>query len=326
MLRHLFIINPQAGGEDVSEALSERIDAFMRGRGLSFHIAHTTHPLHATELVRDHTLDGSGWRIYACGGDGTLNEVAGAAAGLPNVAITHLPIGMGNDFIKIFGADAKRFSELSELVDGTVWPLDLIEVCGRLSLNIASVGFDARVAAEMYRFKRKTGMSAKRAYDLSVVYNLFHGIHRPYEVTVDGERLPGARYTLALAANGRFYGGGYNPVPDALPDDGLLDFLLAGPVSPFGLTRMIGQFSKGQYRDFPETFTFLRGRRMEVVCAGPEPVNVDGEVMEESRVTFSVSPLKINFVAPRGARWTTFERAESEDFSRNIKDISLPVR
>ena len=311
MPKHLFIINPVAGGEDSAAALRARIIALMGARREpEYLIGRTTHPGHAAELVREHTADGCDWRVYACGGDGTLNEVACAAAGLAHVAVTHCPCGTGNDFIKIFGAGAARFSELSELVDGTVLSLDLIEVDDgtdtvRYALNIASVGFDARVAAEMHRFKRKHArLSAKRHYDLSVVYNLFHGIHRPYEVYIDGVSLPDTRYTLMLAANGRWYGGGYNPVPEARPDDGMLDFLMAGPVSVFGLARMIGRFSKGQYGDLPEIFTYARGRRMEVVCSGPEPVNVDGEIFMAQRVAFSVAPVKLNFVAPRGAGWS----------------------
>ena len=326
MARHLFIINPVAGRDDKTEALSRYIHSYMSGRGLPFFISHTTRQLHAAELVRDHSSDGSPWRVYACGGDGTLNEVVGAAAGRDNVAVTHFPIGMGNDFIKIFGDDAPRFSELSELVDGTVWPLDLISAGDRLALNIASVGFDARVAAEMHRFKRKMGLSSKRAYDLSVIYNIFHGIHRPCEISIDGVKCAGKRYTLALAANGRYYGGGYNPIPDAIPDDGMLDFLLAGPVSPFGLARMIGRFSHGRYRDFPDTFTYARGLRMEVTFEKPEPVNVDGEVEQAQSVTFSLSPLKVNFVAPRGALWTSVKKMDSLDIERNMEDISQKVR
>ena len=48
-------------------------------------------------------------RIYACGGDGTLNEVVNGAAGFDNAAVTCVPKGTGNDFLKLFGP---RFREL----------------------------------------------------------------------------------------------------------------------------------------------------------------------------------------------------------------------
>ena len=322
MAKHLFIINPGAGGRDRVMAAAARIEACMRSRGLTYHIENTTHAGHAAELTRTYTgSDTSSWRVYACGGDGTLNEVAGAAAGLAHVAVTHYPCGTGNDFIKIFGPDAARFYHLSELLDGTVWPLDLISAGGRFALNIASVGFDAMTAAEMPRFRRAIRLSSKLAYDLSVVYNIFRGIHRPYEVYIDGVKLPGERYTLMLAANGRYYGGGYNPVPEALPDDGQLDFLLAKPVSLLGLVRMIGRFSRGQHRELPAMFTYARGHHMEIVFSRPEPVNVDGEIFTAERIVFAVAREKINFVAPRGATWNFSKEEKNEDIERKIEIV-----
>ena len=313
MSKHLFIINPNAGGVGRAAALGDRVSSYMNSRGFLHHIAYTKRQMHAAELVRDHAADGLSLRVYVCGGDGTLNEAAGAAAGLSHVAITHYPCGVGNDFIKIFGSSVARFSELSELVDGTVRPLDLIEVGDRVALNIASVGFDAKVAAEMHRFHRRMGLSDKRAYDLSVCYNLFRGIHHPYEIVIDGIKQPGKRYTLALAANGRYYGGGYNPMPQADPDDGILDFLLAAPVSPVGLARMIGRFSRGQHLQYPELFSYVRGQRMEIICEKPEPINIDGEIFEAKQVTFALSPRKINFIVPQGALWTNEKLSNIEE-------------
>lgn len=303
MTKHLFVVNPGAGGEDRTHSLVSHIRGFMDRHGYDYQVETTTHSRHAHEIVSRYVLDGSEWQVYACGGDGTLNEVACAAAGLPYVAVTHFPCGMGNDFIRIFGPDASRFSDLSELVCGRVVQFDLVAVNEQYALNIASVGFDAMVANEMYRFRRIRNISSKRAYDLSVVFNLFRGLHRPYEVYIDGVRQSRERYTILLAANGRFYGGGYNPVPEAMPDDGALDFLMAGPVSRLKLMRMIGKFSKGRHHEMPELFTYARGKSMEIRCRKKEPVNIDGEIIMTDHVTFSLADCKINFIVPQGAQW-----------------------
>ncbi|MDR3207033.1 MAG: YegS/Rv2252/BmrU family lipid kinase [Oscillospiraceae bacterium] len=301
--KHLFIINPGSGNADRAAERVEAIRGCMAPRGCDYQIVFTAHGGHAAELAAAHVADGADWRVYACGGDGTLNEVAGAAAGLSHVAVTHYPLGSGNDFIKIFGPGAARFDDLPALLDGRAVSFDLIDVNGRCALNIASVGFDARVAAEMSRFRRLGHIPAKRAYDLSVVYNLFRGIHRPYEVYIDGVRQPGHRFTLLVAANGRYYGGGYNPLPEAQPDDGQLDFLTAKSISVFTLARLIGKFAKGRHRDMPQVFTYARGRRMEIRCGRPEAVNLDGEILTAERVVFSLSPLKLRFLVPDGVSW-----------------------
>ena len=80
--------------------------------------------------------------MYACGGDGTLNECVNGAVGHANVAVTHFPCGTGNDFIKMFGEEKARFFDLAELVRGEVRPLDVMECCGRYAINICSVGIE----------------------------------------------------------------------------------------------------------------------------------------------------------------------------------------
>jgi YegS/Rv2252/BmrU family lipid kinase len=321
MPKHLFVVNPGSGNADRARGRVADIRARMEAGGYGYQIVFTERPGHAAELTAARVSDGADWVVYACGGDGTLNEVAGAAAGLAHAAVTHYPLGSGNDFIKIFGSGAARFFDLSALLDGTAAAFDLIDANGRCALNIASVGFDARVAAEMRRFRRLGRIPAKGAYDLSVVYNLFHGIHRPYEVYIDGFRQPGTRFTLLLAANGRYYGGGYKPLPEAQPDDGQLDFLTAGPVSPVAFARLIRKFSKGRHREMPEVFTYARGARMEILCGRPEAVNLDGEIFNAERVVFSLSALKLRFLIPKGVTWRSEEKSIPEAFGKK-KELS----
>ena len=90
---------------------------------------------------------GEAIRLYACGGDGTIHEVANGIAGFPNAAMSCIPTGTGNDFLKNFGPDADKFSDVENLWDGDAFPLDLIDCNGCLCLTIACNGIDARIAA-----------------------------------------------------------------------------------------------------------------------------------------------------------------------------------
>ena len=92
-------------------------------------------------------------RIYACGGDGTLNEIASGAAGFPNAAVTAFSGGSGNDFVKIFSEPA-AFSNLARLLDAEETAFDLIACNEDLALNICSVGLDARIGTDVARYKR----------------------------------------------------------------------------------------------------------------------------------------------------------------------------
>ena len=300
--KHLFIINPKAGKYNHADEIIPLVNSCMVGRGEFYKTVLTEYPMHASELVRESASDGESLRVYVCGGDGTLNEAVQGAAGLNNVAVTHFPCGTGNDFIKLFGQDMNRFFKLNELIDGDIKQVDLIECGGRYCINIASVGFDARVCADVPRFKRIPLIGGKGAYNIAILYNLFRGLHYPYKVSVDGVSYDG-RYTMLVACNGRFYGGGFNPVPEALPDDGLIDFLLVKPVTPFTVARVVKKYQSGQHQLLPNYITWMRGHSLAVKCDRENAVNIDGEIILARTMNFAVSDKKLNFIAPKGAHW-----------------------
>ncbi len=303
-MKHLFIINPKAGKYNRAGEIIPLIQRLMEGRNEPYQTVLTEYPMHASALVRRYASEGDFLRVYVCGGDGTLNEASHGAAGLKNVAVTHYPCGTGNDFIKLFGKDSARFSDLGELIAGDVKQIDLIECNGRRCINICSIGFDARIAAFVARFKHIPFISGKGAYNLSLLYNLFKGLYRPYKVTIDGISRDG-RYTMLVACNGRYYGGGFNPVPEAMPDDGLIDFLLVGPVTPLTVARVVKKYQNGQHASLPEYITWVRGHRLDISCGSECPVNIDGEIVNARSVNFSVSDKKLNFIVPKGATWET---------------------
>lgn len=300
-MNHLFVLNPKAGKTDRTEELHRRIEKLMAKKEEPYRIAVTEYLEHATQLVKKTVAGGEPWRIYACGGDGTLNEVVNGAAGAPNAEITQYPCGTGNDFVKLFGHHLNRFYSLEELIDGESMEFDLIECLGRYSINICSAGFDARIAADVHKFSKLPGIKPYNAFTLSAAYNLFKGIGRQYRVTVDGQDYSGS-YSLMVAANSRFYGGGYNPVPMADPTDGELDFLLVKSVSRLQVAQLIKKYSAGKIGELGDLATYLRGKKMEIDCGEREgEANIDGEVLYGKKFAFALSEKRMRFVAPAGS-------------------------
>jgi len=300
-MNHLFVINPKAGKVDHTDELSRRIERLMARRVEPYRIAVTEYPEHAIQIVKKTVEGGDNWRIYACGGDGTLNEVVNGAAGAENAEITQYPCGTGNDFVKLFGRHLTRFFSLEELIDGESMKFDLIECMDKYSINICSAGFDARIAGDVHKFSKLPGIKPYSAFTLSAAYNLFKGINRSYSVKVDGEDLSGM-YSLLVAANSRYYGGGYNPVPDADPTDGLLDFLLVKKVSRLQVAQLIKKYSEGKYRELGDLVIYKRGNVMEIDCgASPGDINIDGEVIKGRSFSFRLSDKSIRFFAPKGS-------------------------
>ena len=301
-MRHLFIINPRAGKCDRSREMEARARAAMAGRWEPWKVLRTAGPGHATQLVREAAGLGEPLRVYACGGDGTLNEVVNGAAGLDHVAVTHCPMGSGNDFLRLFGGAADRFQRPEELARGPQTRMDLMDCNGRLALNVCSVGFDARIGFGAAAFKGLPLVSGAMAYRLSALVTIARGIHLPYRLEIDGLPIPGDRFTLLCACNGRYYGGGFNPSPTAVPDDGLLDFIVVPAVSRLTVAALIRKYARGEVGEIPRAL-LRRGREMRVLCDRPTQVNVDGELVVGSEVSIRLAERKVWFFYPAGAAW-----------------------
>ena len=152
-MKHLFIINPAAGSWDHTKQYTAAIVESCNARGLDYRVEVSKAPGECRRITREAGETGEEYRIYACGGDGTLNEVASGAAGFPNLAITAYSGGSGNDFVRLFSEPA-AFSDLERLLDAKEVTFDMIRCNDDYALNICSVGLDARIGTDVARYKR----------------------------------------------------------------------------------------------------------------------------------------------------------------------------
>ena len=125
-------------------------------------------------------------------------------------------------------------------------------------------------------------------------------------VELDGQKMQGS-YTLIAACNGQWYGGSFNPTPEAVPDDGLLDFVIIDRVSRLTVANLVGKYAKGRGKEFPDLIHMYRGKELKVKCDRVSMVNVDGERLDSDSLSFSVSAKKIRFIVPVGADWKKIE-------------------
>ncbi len=307
-MKHLFIINPAAGSTNQTEKYRKKIAALCEERNLDYAIQVSGAPGHCRKIARRAAETGQEYRIYACGGDGTLNEVVSGVAGYPNVAVTMFSAGSGNDFARLF-SDPEAFRHLSRLLDAEETTFDLIRCNQDYSLNICSVGLDARIGTDVANYKRIPLLSGFRAYAVSTLVNVIRGISEHYVVEINGERIDG-KHTLICACNGRFYGGGFNPVPEADPADGKLEVLLVRDVSRLQVARVIGKYKKGQYAQLPKLARHFSTDRLKILCDKPTPVNLDGELRMADVVEIRVAEEKIRFFYPKGLTWKTVPERE----------------
>ena len=306
-MKHLFIINPAAGSRDRTEAYKKKIREAFQGSEEEYRVEVSKAPGDCCRLAREAAESGEEYRIYACGGDGTLNEVAAGAAGFSNTAVTVFAGGSGNDFVKLF-SDREAFRDLDRLLDCQEVTFDLMKVNGDICLNIASVGLDARIGTDVSNYKRIPLLQGFRAYAASTVINVIRGISEHYVIKINGQTIDGQQ-TMICACNGRYYGGGFNPVPTADPTDGILDVLVVRKVSRLQVPGVVGKYKAGRYKELPHLVTHYRTDKVEILCDKPTPINLDGELRTWQDVTITVAEEKLRFFYPKGLTWAVKEMA-----------------
>jgi diacylglycerol kinase family enzyme len=87
-------------------------------------------------------------------------------------------------------------------------------------------------------------------------------------------------------------------VPEALPDDGILDFLVVREVTRLKFLQIVGKYAKGRFREYKDIITHIRGDYMKIEGENELAVNVDGELILTKAISFRIIPRSINFIFP----------------------------
>ena len=301
-MKHVFIVNPKAGKTDQCARIYEMADALRQRHGLECSVMLTDRPGGATDMARALARSGEEVRIYACGGDGTVHEVANGIAGFSNAAMSCIPIGTGNDFLKNFGEDMEKFSDAENLWDGEVQQLDLVDCNGRLCVTIACNGLDARVAEDVHRYGKSPLLSGMGSYIASIVVNfLFSAISRKWTVQIDGGTPVTEDFALIALCNGRYYGGGFFPIPEARMNDGILNALVIRKVTRLEFVRLIGDYSKGHHEKLPARLAqVMPAKEIRITADEDIVVCLDGECFHYREVVMRLADKKLNFFGPKG--------------------------
>ena len=212
-----------------------------------------------------------------------------------------IPVGTGNVFLINFGCGAALCEDAENLWNGPRFPMDAIDVNGRIALTIACSGIDARVAADVHKYSESPLLDGKGSYIYSLAVNfLFKGITSRWTGELDGEAVEDD-YSLVAACNGRYYGGGFMPVPEARMNDGVLNTLVVKKVSRVAFAKFVGPYAKGEYHKFPHLahcstpqVIRIRSQKEDIVTC------LDGECMTSNDVTIRLSDKKLNFFGPEG--------------------------
>ncbi len=294
----LAIVNPAAGHGHVRRAWP-RLAAALDAAGVAYRCVLTAAAGEATRLAARAHADGAR-TVLAVGGDGTLHEVLnGLMDGQPRAALAVAPLGTGNDFAGFLGVPREPRALASMLLRQRtravdVGVLDYQTDGGRATrhfINVAGVGYDAFVLEHMPRRGPRLP-----AYLVGLVAGLVRYRAPRFTVRAAGLSVEGPLF-VAFAMLGRTCGGGMRFAPDARPDDGLLDLVTVGHLSPLAALARLPSIYDGSILRDPA----VRHCRCAEVVVDAEPatrVEADGQLLGRTPATARVLPGAIDFVVP----------------------------
>lgn len=299
-MRHIFIVNPAAGSHDCTAEVKERLKAFD-GK-IDYEIYSTLGRGNATEFVLKTCEDKSEqYRFYACGGDGTLNEVVCGVVGHDNASVSVLPCGSGNDFIKYYGT-ADDFNDLDSLINGVDHNIDVMKVADKYSVNVVNFGFEPAVVKTLEKVKRIKFMTGKKAYFVGIFTALINAMKTRAAVFVDGVRVGKDCLLLGSIANGRYVGGSFKCAPKSLDDDGLMEVCIVNKISRLKFINLIGLYKDGTHLDSPKAvgiIGYAKGKVVEVIGDEELCYCIDGELHFAKNFKVEILKRAINFSVPR---------------------------
>jgi len=293
-MRHIFVINPVAGKMDPAQLLTPPIKA-----------AAADHPEEEVEIyITKGVGDARAFvrniceiyeypvRFYACGGDGTINEVVNGMVGFSQAELGLIPCGSGNDFVKNY--PNRDFFNISAQLESKAHPIDLLRVNDSYSINITNIGLDSDAADYMTRFKRWPLVNGKMAYNLGLVYSVCLPIGHDMKITLDdGETVLQDRYMLAVAANGQYYGGHFRCAPLASVDDGLIDICLVKKISRLRIPSLLSIYESGRHVEdekLRDIISYYKCRKMVIEADHPISLARDGEIDHAARIEIELMP------------------------------------
>lgn len=318
-MRYVFLLNYFADKKKALE-LECAIREFEAAKDAKVEIHRTEYPGHAGELAAASAAKyQSDAIIFACGGDGTVHEVANALA-FGQTPMSVLPMGTGNDFARSILPETyyRHPSKIIAAIENfELCHLDLIRVdcydddsvflpeASRYSVNITSFGLDTMVnacAKEMIRKTNRNGFIRKNAYTLAILKCFIKGwrftMNYSLELQHGKEKAEGKiQYCLACICNGQYYGGGFRPSPASKPDDGIIEVCIVEDLPRRQAIPLVNRYKKGQHFGHPKVMYYPvtsgifssadRGSRIHG--------NYDGEDFYAHQVRFEVIPGALPF-------------------------------
>jgi diacylglycerol kinase (ATP) len=285
-----FIINPVSGpnrSEDKEQIIKDHLDHNQ----YEYECTYTERKGHATELAED-AVSSAYDIVVACGGDGTVNEVAKGLIG-SNTVLGIIPGGSGNGFAMYIGMGRSTVRAIKKLNNTQMKTIDTCYVNDIFFINLAGIGFDALIAYKAENEKRR----GFQMYLNLVSKEMVRFKAEDFRVIYDGETIEGPFTTIAIA-NAPMYGYNFTVAPLADLSDGLFDIVFIKEAS---ILRTLGVSWRmlNKTLDKSPLVEVRKAKEVTVISKKPYYFHVDGESMRfTDTLQFRMDPLSLKVLFP----------------------------
>ena len=310
--RWMIIVNPNAG---VQKGTKEwpKIHRIIEKEGVDHDFLLTEHKDHAIHLTRK-SIEKGYRKIVVVGGDGTLNEVLNGiflqqTCPVQDIIMGMIPIGTGNDWCRMFNVPFEYEGAVKLLKQQNTFVQDVGKVSyqkkdqtyDRYFMNVTGMGYDALVAKKTNLFKEK-GYGGPLTYLWFVFASLFQYKFLDAVIEVDGNpEFKGEIFSMNVGIC-KYNGGGMMQVPNAIPDDGLLDMTLIVKAPKWLVIRHTNKLYNGTLINLDIVKTF-RGKTIRIRSTRKIYLEADGESLGHTPFTYEILPKALRVVTGELANW-----------------------
>jgi len=310
----LVIVNPKSAGGSTEARWAETVSDFRTHFG-AFNVEFTRKAGDGIKLAQAAAQAGRKF-IIACGGDGTINEVAnGILESSAPVELGILPSGTGGDLRRTLKIPNGAREASKTLSDGETKTIDVGRVTffnhagepvSRYFLNVASFGLSAAIVG---RVKTSSSLGwlpndllrGKASFAISTLQEVLDLNFVTVRVKIDDQAEKSLNTINFCVCNARFFGGGMKIAPDAIINDGKLDLVNIGDIRTAKILLNAYKLYTGTHLELPEVKS-ARAARVEISPSDSWQIihlEIDGELPGRLPATFEIVPNALSVRVPK---------------------------
>ena len=286
--RITFIINPISGTRS-KEDIPLLIDALLDPLRFDYEVRFTEFRGHAAEIARQCVADGIDV-VVAVGGDGTVNEVAGALVGT-ETALGIVPCGSGNGLARHLRIPIDTSKAISIINQCQIEPFDYGVINGLPFFCTCGMGFDAFISLKF----AEAGKRGPITYVENVLKEGLRYKPETYEITDES----GTRHFKAFliaCANASQYGNNAYIAPGATMKDGELDVIVMEPFDALEAPQIAADLFMKTLGNNSKIKTF-RTKSLTIHRKSPGAIHYDGDpIMTGTDIDVHIEHLGLRIV------------------------------